>query len=219
MPFSIAEKLKIKAGYSLLLVNAPEDFKKHLGQVPAGVKIISAGKTYNQLHWFVSNKAQLEKELNKILPLIKEDVICWIYYPKGTSAIQTDLTRDKGWDVLLAHSDTLTWISLIAFDETWSAFGCRLKTLADKNKEAKPKERPILQYIDGATKTIRLPEDLAAAFKNNKKEMDFFNTLSFTNRKEYVEWIVTAKQEETRKKRIQGTVERLSKGWKNPGNL
>jgi Bacteriocin-protection, YdeI or OmpD-Associated len=219
MPSAIAQKLKIKEGDTLLTLHAPAEFKKHLEPVPPAVKIITAGKTYNQLHWFVTNRTQMEMELKKILTLIKEDVICWIYYPKVSSGIQTDLTRDKGWDALLAHSDKLTWISLIAFDETWSAFGCRLKTVADKNKEAKPKERPILQYIDAATKTVRLPEDLALVLKKNKTAADFFNTLSFTNRKEYVEWIVTAKQEATRKARVDGTVERLNKQWKNPGNL
>ena len=219
MPFSTAQKLKIKAGDTLLTINAPASFKKNLGPLPAAVKIISSGKLYNQLHWFVSNKAQLEKELSKILPLIKSDVVCWIYYPKGTSSIQTDLTRDKGWEKLLLHSDTLTWISLISFDETWSAFGCRPKTAADKKKQAGPQERVIFQYIDAATKTIRLPEDLAAILKKNKKAELFFNSLSFTNRKEYVEWIVTAKQEATRTTRLEGTLERLLKEWKNPRNL
>ncbi len=219
MPSNTAEKLKIKEYYTLLTINAPAGFKKNLGPVPAGVTIISSAKLYNQLHWFVNNKAQLEKELNKILPLIKNDVVCWIYYPKGTSSIQTDLTRDKGWEKLLVHSDTLTWISLISFDETWSAFGCRLKTAADKSKEANPKERVIFQYIDATTKTIRLPEDLAALFSKNKKAETFFNSLSFTNRKEYVEWIVTAKQDATRATRLEGTLERLLKEWKNPRNL
>ena len=219
MPSSTAQKLKIKEGDILLTLHAPAEFKKTLGPVPAGVKIMTDGKQYNQLHWFVNNKAQVEKELKKILSLIKDGVICWIYYPKGTSGIQTDLTRDKGWETLLAHSDKLTWISLIAFDETWSAFGCRLKTDGDKIKESKPTERSILQYIDAATKTIRLPEDLASVLKKNKKAGEFFNSLSFTNRKEYVEWIVTAKQDATRKNRIEGTLDRLNKQWKNPRNL
>ncbi len=219
MPLTIAQKLKIKDKDVLLTINAPADFKKHLGAVPQGVKIVNEGKTYNQVHWFVINKAQVEKEMKKVLGLLKENVTCWIYYPKGTSKIQTDLTRDKGWDALLAQGDKLTWISLIAFDDTWSAFGCRLKTDADKNKEAKPKEeRPILQYIDPVAKTVRLPEDLALAFKKNKAAGDYFNSLAYSHRKEYVEWIVTAKQEATRKIRIEGTLERLNKQWKNPQN-
>jgi len=219
MPFTTAEKFKIKEADTLLTLHAPAAFKKQLGPLPAGVKIVSEGKTYNQLHWFVTGKAQMEKELKKIVALIKDNIICWIYYPKGTSGIQTDLTRDKGWDALLSHSDTLTWISLVSFDETWSAFGCRLKTVADKNKEAKPKEKSILEYIDAAAKTIRLPEDFASVLKKNKTVTDFFNNLSFTNRKEYVEWIVTAKQDATRKMRVEGTMERLAKQWKNPRNL
>lgn len=219
MATATARKLKIKEGFGLLTIHAIANFQKQLEPLPANVKISATAKGYNQVHWFVKNKAQLEKELNTILPLIKDEVTCWIYYPKGTSKVQTDLTRDKGWEALLKHDDTLTWISLISFDETWSAFGFRLKTEADKKKAAHPKERTIFEYADAKAKTVRLPDDLATALKNNKKQESFFNTLSFTNRKEYVEWIVTAKRAETRTQRIKATIERLSKEWKNPANL
>jgi hypothetical protein len=158
----------------------------------------------------------MEKELKKILTLIKDNIICWIFYPKGSSRIQTDLTRDKGWDQLLKHD--MQWISLISFDDTWSAFGIRQKTEAYKKKDAKPKERPVFDYVDPKTKTVRLPDDFAAALRKNKKQEAFFNTLSFTNKKEYIEWIVTAKREETRNERVKGSMERLGKEWKNPAN-
>jgi len=45
-----------------------------------------------------------------------------------------------------------------------------------------------------------LPADFGKALAKNKQEKKFFETLSFTNRKEYVEWIVIAKREETRNK-------------------
>ncbi|MFT3933404.1 MAG: YdeI/OmpD-associated family protein [Chitinophagaceae bacterium] len=219
MPSTTAQKFKIKAGDSLLTLNAPANFKLQMGQLPEGVKISTTANNQTQVHWFVMDKKQMEKELKKVLALVKGSTICWIYYPKGSSKIQTDLTRDKGWDALLAHNDTLTWISLISFDDTWSAFGFRLKTSADKKKEDKPKEdKPILKYIDPATKTVRLPEELAAAFKKDKKAGEYFNSLAYSHRKEYVEWIVTAKQEATRKTRVEGTLERLNKKWKNPQN-
>jgi len=44
MPSTIAEKLKIKAGDTILTLHAPASFKKDLGPLPAGVKIIAAGK-------------------------------------------------------------------------------------------------------------------------------------------------------------------------------
>lgn len=218
MATSTAQKLKIKEGYNLLTVNAPADFKKNIGELPAGVKIASTTSKYDQVHWFVRNKAQLEKELNTVLKYLKKDVILWIYYPKGSSKLQTDLTRDKGWDKLLAHEE-LTWISLVSFDETWSVFGSRLKTETDKKKEEKPKDRPVFDYVDPKTKSVRLPEDLAAAFKKNSAQEVFFNTLSFTNKKEFIEWIVTAKREETRKERVIGTIDKLKNEWKNPRNI
>jgi hypothetical protein len=218
MPTTTAQKLKIKEGFTLLTINAPSNFRKSIGKLPSGVKISTDAKNCDQVHWFVLNKAQMDKELNKVLKLIKDNVILWIYYPKGTSKLQTDLTRDKGWDDLLKH-DELAWINLISFDDTWSTFGSRLKTKADKKREEKPRERPIFDYVDPVTKSVRLPGDLAAAFKKNNKQEDFFNTLSFTNKKEYIEWIVTAKRAETRNERVEGTVERLVKGWKNPRNL
>jgi Bacteriocin-protection, YdeI or OmpD-Associated len=218
MAESPSKKLRIKEKTIILPVNAPSNFKKSLGTLPAGAKLIQTGENYNQVHWFVMNRAQMERDLKKVLNLIKRDAICWIYYPKMTSGIQTDLNRDKGWDALLKH-DTLTWINLVSFDDTWSAFGFRLKTDADKKKKAKPNERPIFSYVDPVSKTVRLPEDLATLLKNNKKQAEFFNSLSFTNKKEYIEWIVNAKRAETRNERIKGTVERLGKEWKNPRNM
>jgi hypothetical protein len=218
MANSTAQKLRIKESFSLLTINAPNEFKKEIGDLPAGVKISDDIKNYDQVHWFVMNKAQLDKELNKVLKLISDGIVLWIYYPKGTSKLQTDLTRDKGWDNLLKH-DELTWISLISFNDTWSTFGARLKSDPDKKKEAKPAVREIFNWVNPKTKEVKLPEDFAAALKKNKKQNDFFTSLSFTNKKEYIEWIVTAKREETRNERIKGTIDRLGKEWKNPRNM
>ena len=218
MANSISQKLRIKEKESLLTLNAPSDFKKDLTDLPAGVKISDAAKDYNQVHWFVLNRKQLEKEMSKIMKLVKDNVIVWVYYPKGNSKIQTDLTRDKGWDCLLSEGDKLTWISLISFNDTWSVVGFRSKTEADKKKEAQPKVRKIFNWVDPVAKTVKLPDDLIAALKKNKKEAALFDSLAFSHKKEYVEWIITAKREETRLARIKGTIERLTKGWKNPAN-
>ena len=126
MPTTLSQKLRIKEKDSLLAMNAPTNFKSKLEGLPKGVTISANAKDYQQVHWFVKDRAQMEKELSKVLKMVKNDVICWIYYPKGTSGIQTDLTRDKGWDELLKH-DELQWISLISFDDTWSTFAFRIE--------------------------------------------------------------------------------------------
>lgn len=216
MASTVVQKLKIKEGNIILALNAPEEYKKSLNTLPAGAEIIDRGKKANQVHWFVKNKGQIEKELKKMLPLIKGDTICWIFYPKGTSKIQTDLSRDSLWSIM--QDQNVQMLSLISFDDTWSAFGMRQKNETDKKKEETPKERPIFDYVDPKTKTVRLPDDFATALKKNKKQEIFFNSLSFTNKKEYIEWIVTAKKEETRNERVKASIERLGKEWKNPAN-
>lgn len=219
MATAIADKFRIKAGNKLFTLNAPAGFKKGLGKLPAGVQLIENGKDADQLHWFVTNQAQLKKELSKVLRMLQPGMTVWVYYPKGSSKIQTDLTRDKGWDCLLAEKDKLTWLNLISFDDTWSAFGFRAKTEADQKKEAKPKvEREIFKWANSTTKEIILPPDLETAFKKHKKEAAYFHSLAFSHKREYVEWIVTAKKEETRARRIEGTIERLTIQWKNPRN-
>ena len=210
MSTPLADKLRIKPGFRLFTLHAPADFKKTLGKLPEGVKIMDKGVAADQVHWFVTNREQLEKELSKVMKLVSPGVTVWVYYPKGTSGIQTDLTRDKGWDCLLAEGDKLTWINLISFDSTWSVFGFRGKTEADKMKDAKPKEtREIFNWVNPATKEVKLPPDVAAALKKNKALLAYFNHLAFTHKKEYLEWIVTAKKEETRIKRVEGMMEKL----------
>jgi uncharacterized protein YdeI (YjbR/CyaY-like superfamily) len=66
---------------------------------------------------------------------------------------------------------------------------------------------------------LEVPADLAAALKKNKaagKTFDGFTAPSA--RREYVEWITGAKQEETRKRRIAQAIEMLAEGktrnWK-----
>jgi Bacteriocin-protection, YdeI or OmpD-Associated len=219
MPQSIAQKLHIKEGMRLLTLHAPGNFTAALAPLPVGVKISAKGAEYDQVHWFVQKKAEVEQEVKKVIAMLKADTVCWIYYPKGSSGVQTDLTRDKGWEGLLKQKD-LQWLSLISFDQTWSAFGMRRSTESPVKKHApKATERPILEYIDAATKTVHLPKDLEQAFKSSKSARAFFNSLSYTNKKEYVEWIVTAKRDATRAERVAGTIERLNKEWKNPRNL
>ncbi len=219
MANSVADKLKIKTGDILLSLNAPPNFKRDLGELPEDVSVTLMGKTYTQIHWFVMNKAQLEKELSKVLKMLQSEILVWVYYPKGTGNMQTDLTRDKGWDSLLSETKKLTWVSLISFDDNWSAFGFRAKTEADKKKDAKPKVREIFNWVNPTTKEVKLPDDLAEGLKAHKKQNEFFKNLSFTNKKEYIEWVITAKQAKTRAERITESIDRMSKGWKNPRNL
>ena len=213
---TLHKKIRLQPNQMIATLNAPENFGETLEPLPPGAKF-QQGFTgsYSAIYWFVKNRPEMEKDLKQVLNAMKDDTLVWIFYPKGTSGIQTDLTRDKGWDALMKRPD-LQWVSLISFDDTWSAFAMRKKSERDKRREEKPKERLIFQYADSNTKTIKLPDDMKNIFSKNKKAKEIFDVLSFSNRREYVEWIITAKREETRIERLNQMIHKLKNGWKNP---
>lgn len=63
---------------------------------------------------------------------------------------------------------------------------------------------------------LEIPKELEALFFQNKKAHAFFGTLSFTNRKEYVVWITSAKRPETQSSRLQLVLKKLREGKRNP---
>ena len=126
MPESaLAKKLKLKPGQRATVINAPQDYLKELGPLPAGVQLADhlQGK-FDWLQIFVKNKAQLDKFVPKVIRALKPESLLWVSYPKGTSKIQTDLTRDEGWEAI--QTAGLKWLNLISVNATWSAFSLRL---------------------------------------------------------------------------------------------
>jgi hypothetical protein len=69
---------------------------------------------------------------------------------------------------------------------------------------------------DHEERVVDVPPDLKKVLAKSKKAQEFFDSLSYTNKKEYSLWISSAKREETREKRLSEIVPRLLKGKKNP---
>jgi Bacteriocin-protection, YdeI or OmpD-Associated/Domain of unknown function (DUF1905) len=63
--------------------------------------------------------------------------------------------------------------------------------------------------LDTAPRTVELPDDLAAALAGDAAAREFFESLAYTHRKEWVRWVEEAKRPETRARRVAGTVEGL----------
>jgi hypothetical protein len=63
--------------------------------------------------------------------------------------------------------------------------------------------------LDDTPRTIDVPGDLAAALRRAGLTAPF-ESLSYTHRREYVQWVEGAKRAETRARRIEQTVTRLS---------
>ena len=71
-----------------------------------------------------------------------------------------------------------------------------------------------------ARRELTIPEYFRAALRRNKNAAITFDGFSYTNKKEYLEWITEAKREETRSKRLQTAIAWLAQGkprnWKYP---
>jgi hypothetical protein len=116
--------MKLKPGQRAAILYAPEGYAVELNPLPDGVEVST--EMSGQFDWvqvFVKSKTELDAILPKVIGLLRPESLLWISFPKGSSKIQTDLTRDKGWDAL--QDADLKWINLISVNETWSAFGLR----------------------------------------------------------------------------------------------
>lgn len=70
----------------------------------------------------------------------------------------------------------------------------------------------VVISLDDQERTIEAPADLAAALASDPAADKAFAALSYTHRKEFVQWVNEAKRDETRTRRIAGTVEMLKTG-------
>ena len=121
---ALAKKMKLKAGTRVAVVNAPAGYLKELAPLPAGVEVCEKLQgTFGWIQVFVATSAELKALVPKVVNSLAPESLLWISFPKGTSGIQTDLTRDKGWDAL--KDVDLKWVTLISVNRTWSAFAFR----------------------------------------------------------------------------------------------
>ena len=87
-----------------------------------------------------------------------------------------------------------------------------VKLNEDDVKESRPK--PVRR----SASEIKPPSDLAAALKKSKTAAETWRGFAYSHRKEYVEWIIEAKTDATRARRVATAVEWMSEGkqrnWK-----
>jgi hypothetical protein len=121
---ALAKKMKLKPGQRAAVINAPQGYLEELSPLPPGAEVKE--QVEDEFDWvqiFVKNQVELAAAVPQIVRALKPDSLLWISFPKGTSKIQTDLTRDKGWDSL--QQADLKWTNLISVNDTWSAFSLR----------------------------------------------------------------------------------------------
>lgn len=193
---TLSERLHAGPGKNISVINPPEGIPgtgKKGAPAPGGLLL------------FVRSLDELNKRIKTLAKSAKHPEPFWISYPKKSSGIVSDLGRAVCYRAM--KQSGFTAVSQISVNAEWSAM--RFKPVGSVKSRI---FRSVL--VDSAKRTVALPEDLGLRLRKKKKAFDFFNSLSFTHRKEYVVWIESAKRPETRSARINKTLQMLSEGIK-----
>lgn len=121
---ALAKKMKLKPGARAAIINAPEGYQAELTPLPEGVEVKDQLEgEFDWIQLFATSQAEFEDIGPDAIAALRSESMLWISFPKGSSKIQTDLTRDKGWDSLKGVD--LRWVNLVSVNDTWSAFALR----------------------------------------------------------------------------------------------
>ncbi|HXW89542.1 MAG TPA: hypothetical protein VEK33_03265 [Terriglobales bacterium] len=121
---SIVKKLGLKPGMRALVLAAPSGYLSSLAPLPEGVVVSkTVGGTQGFVQFFATKKSEITKLKKKLLQSAAPGALVWITYPKKTSGVESDLSREEVWATM---QDT-GWrpVSQIAIDDVWSALRFR----------------------------------------------------------------------------------------------
>jgi hypothetical protein len=115
----LAKKLGIKEGFSVLLVNAPAQYRALLAPLPALVRFKStADSSTNLVHAFASERSALARLLPTLRKKLSHETAIWVSWPKKSSKVATDITEDTIRAIALPLG--FVDIKVCAVTEVWS---------------------------------------------------------------------------------------------------
>ena len=123
---------------------------------------------------------------------------------KDTNGVLQPRAADGG--NAMGHFGKITSLNDLPADKVILELITQAKKLNDDGVKLPPKK--------ASTKTLDIPDYFIKALKTNKNALTTFESFSYTNKKEYVEWITEAKTEKTRDQRLATAIE-----WMNEGKV
>lgn len=118
----LAQKLGVRAGMTIVLLDAPAGIEQALAPLPPDVTLRSGNRGSREMTlWFVTARSAFERRLPGVVKAVGEGTL-WIAWPKRSSGVETDLSEDTIREVVLPPG--LVDTKVCAVDDTWS--GLRL---------------------------------------------------------------------------------------------
>jgi hypothetical protein len=113
----LAEKLGIKSGHSVAIVNKPEGFE--IEGLPDGFPLLDRLQPeLNLILYFTVSLEGLESDFPKLIESTVQNGSIWISWPKKASGMATDLTENLVRDTGLTAG--VVDVKICAVDESWS---------------------------------------------------------------------------------------------------
>jgi hypothetical protein len=131
----LAEKLRVRAGSAIAVLNCPKPPDALLGPMPKKASVqLTLDNRADLVLLFVRNSQELGQHVQAIADKLSTALELWVAYPKQSSEIETDLSRDAGWDPM----HRLGWgvVSLVSVDDTWTAMRFKLGRAAGRSRRA-----------------------------------------------------------------------------------
>ena len=116
---SLVTKLGIKPGYRVCFINAPPDYNRTLGRLPADVEPADRLEgSVDLVQFFTTERTELEAQFPRLKQAIAYDGSLWISWPKKASKVKTDLNENVIREIGLDNG--LVDVKVCAVDEIWS---------------------------------------------------------------------------------------------------
>jgi hypothetical protein len=108
----------------MLILNAPPGYADSLGELPEGAEVWEVPEgDYDFVHLFVRDSSEFASLGLPAIEAVRYDGLLWISYPKRSSKVETDLSRDVMWELV---ADTgLRPVAQVSIDPVWSALRFR----------------------------------------------------------------------------------------------
>jgi hypothetical protein len=115
----LPEKLGIKEGFTVGVINAPPGYLEMLAKLPKGVRMEpESDQLLDFVHLFTAVRSQLEDEFPKLKKKLTQRGMLWISWPKRSSGVETDLSESVVREIGLGNR--LVDVKVASIDETWS---------------------------------------------------------------------------------------------------
>jgi hypothetical protein len=116
---SLTEKLGIKQGLRICILNQPEGYLNAVGNLPPHVTAVKELRArLDFIHFFVYSR----KEQETTFPLLKKELslngMLWVSWPKSSARFPTDLNENVVKEIGLRNG--LVDVKVVAIDKTWS---------------------------------------------------------------------------------------------------